>query len=123
MPSVADYDIVHDATIQLAAGPRFKKMPSSQDFPLETPGINVVVRAVLSYMLHPLDEIEYTFSIVNAKGTKVVALLIDEPGAASVRQRVISAGLLMPSGNTLRVEVTSGIGTFGEIVLWYQTNI
>jgi hypothetical protein len=123
MPSVADYDIVHDATIQLAAGPRFKKMLGSQDFPLETPGINVTVRAVLSYMLHPLDEVEYTFSIINAKGTKVVALLIDEPGAASVRQRVISAGLLMPSGNTLRVEVTSGIGTFGEIVLWYQTNI
>jgi hypothetical protein len=41
----------------------------------------------------------------------------------SVIQTVIDAGVLQPTGNTLRIEVGDGSGFFSNIVLWYQASI
>ena len=125
MPTVADYDIVSDTEIELDV----KGIPI-REFPLETPGIKVDVRAVLSLMLtNSSPSFHFTMSIFNP-GNPVRSLFHEFRGdfgitGSSVRafQKVISAGVLQPHGNRLRVEVTSGVGTFGDIVLWYQTNV
>ena len=64
MPTVADYDIVNVISITLSADPA--KGHSTMDFDLETPGIKVDVRTVLSFMLNTTG-IEFTMSIVNGK--------------------------------------------------------
>lgn len=121
MPTVADYDIVSDTAIKLSADPRVSGVPN-HDFPLETPGINVDVRAVLSFMLSTAG-IKFRMSIVNDKGTTLLGEVGLSDSNFGALQKVISAGVLQPHGNTLRVEVTFGFGRFFDIVLWYQTNV
>ena len=123
MPTVADYDIVSDTAITLSADSRVKG-DKNHDFPLETPGINVDVRAVLSLMLSSSTAgIKFTMSIVNGKATTSLGELSNLDGDVRALQKVISAGVLQTHGNTLRVEVTFGFGTFDDIVLWYQTKV
>jgi len=90
------------------------------DFDLETPGIKVDVRTVLSFMLNTTG-IEFTMSIVNGKDrTLLREFKVSNPG---VIQNVIDAGVLQTTGNKLRIEVIEGFGKIGDTVLWYQTNV
>jgi hypothetical protein len=123
MPTVADYDIVSDTAITLSADSRVKG-PKNHDFPLETPGVNVDVRALLSFMLSSSSAgITFRMFIVNGRGITLVGEIGEGDADVRALQKVIGAGVLQPNGNTLRIEVTSGFGTFDEIVLWYQTNV
>jgi hypothetical protein len=119
MPTVADYDVVRgNDHIRLSDD----EVPA-HDSPLETPGIKVDVRAVLSFLLNTGVPISFKTFIVNGKGkTKVGDHTIGEL-TISVIQTVIDAGVLQPTGNTLRIEVGDGSGFFSNIVLWYQASI
>jgi hypothetical protein len=61
--------------------------------------------------------------IVNGTGTTLLTEIETLDSDVRALQKVISAGVLQTHGNTLRIEVTLGFGTFDDIVLWYQTKV
>ena len=120
MPTVAKYDVVSDTPIELSADG-----VSIHDFPLETPGIDVTIRTLVSFMFKPLlDAVVFRKFIVNGKGTTSIGTLNEGGlGGGRVCQEVIDPNVLQPTGNTLRIEVTLGNGIFSDVMFWYQINV
>ena len=110
----ANYDVVQDTFVAI----RGDHGPIS--FDLETPGIDVAVRAVLSFMLETMDGIRFEMFVVSPKFKISLGEVSASSGNAHVRQEVIDVGILEPTGNQLRIDVRKGAGKISDIVLWYQ---
>jgi len=116
MPTVAKYDVVSDSAVMLKKG-------TTIEFPLETPGISVDIRSLISLMAFPHQaSFVFTLSVVNSKAiTEIGSFNIG--GAIAVRHRVISTDVFQTSGNTLKIEGKAGFGEISDIMLWYQGKV
>ena len=115
MPNVAGYDVVWDEPMTLG----------DFSFPLGfDQSINVGIRSVLSYMVHPGPTgITFKMSIDTPNPTQIVASTSIPAQVSHARQEVISANVLKKTGSKLRIQVTSGSGSFSDIVLFFQSTI
>ena len=115
MPNVAGYDVVWDNPIVLG----------DFSFPLGfDQSINVGIRSVLSYMVHPGPAgITFKMSIYNPNATEIVPSTALPAQGSHARQEVISANVLKKIDNKLRIQVTAGSGSFSDIVLFFQSSI
>ena len=115
MPNVASYDVVRDEKIALG----------DFSFPLEfDPSINVGIRSVLSYMVHPGSTgMTFKMSIDSPDPIEIVPATSLPPQISHARQEVIFANVLKKTGSKLRIKVTAGSGSFSGVVLFYMCSI
>lgn len=119
MLTVAKYDIVSVSPVSLTT-----KKTAEHDFPLETPGINAGIRALLTFTLFLRSKkASFLMSIVNSKGTTPLRIFSGGIELGAMGQVVIDVNILESKNNTLRIGVEDGSVDFSNIVLWYQTNV
>ena len=120
MPSIADYDVVLDASVEIGSP------NNDEDWPISVPAnINLASRSVLSYMVDPgpLATL-YTLSILQADGSSTpLGSFGSAAGGVHVRQEVVPGNVLRKTGSRLKVQVTAGSARFSDIVLMYQCNV
>jgi hypothetical protein len=128
MARAANYDVVTDALTSLGAGAGQTPL-ANLDLGF-APEIAISVRSVLSYMVAPGPSgMTFKMSVVRVAvdGNDSVVLVVPSTALPShiahVRQEVIDANVLQGANIRLRIEVTSGSGSFSDIVLWYQSDV
>ena len=128
MPRVADFDIVTDSATTLGAGAG------------QTPAVDlglgfgqelvISARSVLTYMVDPgASGVTFNMSIVTEPidASPIVVQIVPSTtlGAQTghVRQEVIDGNVLSAVHSKLRIQVTSGSGSFSDIVLFHQSDV
>jgi hypothetical protein len=119
MQSLADYDVILDKFISLGAG---AGQDADVDFDINVPNILPEVRSVLSWVIDPgTAGVSYEMTIKNGSNTALGPFTASASDAHS-RQEVVDANVLTPTGNVLKINVTSGNARFSDIVLMYQAS-